>query len=158
MVVRMFIPSEKVCKLIIKGCTKFIKAAIGEQTGVVPSEEEILAMWEKNGQEMRKSLGREVERVLADMHEAGVQYGLERNTDYFIELMDADKHFRPGVEKQFLEVLAVPDADLTEAMLVLGVELYNYLKKNAQGRYVSVELDGTMYLDCTPKTYNCIRD
>jgi len=149
----MFQPSEKLCKAVVVACVEFVKAEIHRHSGITPSDAEVLRLLGEHGREMQKTLGKEVHRIFADMQDIGIQYALAKNADCFIEFIDASKHFRPGVEKQFVEQLGVPKSNLSPAMTLLAGEFYDYLK-NEQPRSVKVEQDGTMYIDCTP-TVDC---
>jgi hypothetical protein len=151
---KMYQPSETVCKLVVFGFAEYIKQKIGEETGVVPNLDDIMEMYKRKGPFMRKTLAKEVKSLMTEMWEAGKEYGKEKNADCYIEFMTANKAFMPGIKKQFLERLDVPNANLTAAVERMGIELYDYLSKHPDEYHVKIEPDGTMYLNCSKDTFD----
>lgn len=145
----MYTPSETVCKLVLLESYEHIRDTVAEQTGVAMSKADVIGLWKQNGKDFQRALAEEFNSVVISMYRAGLDYGRDKKMDCYIEFMNADKQFFPGISKQVVEHINIPDAEFKQALQKLSIELYEFLFQRRGVARIAVEEDGVMYLDCT---------
>ena len=101
-------------------------------------------------QVMGPSISNDVYSVIDEVYNEGLAYSEASDHDCHLLIVNKHKAIDTPIRNRLAERLSPdPNCNMTRVMLVLGTELYDYLRMNAAAEGV-VEMNGDLYLACIP--------
>lgn len=153
----MYVPSHKLCRLLIESSFKHIQAHIGQETGISPTLEELFEHY-NNSHVISPSISNDVYSVIDEVYAEGLAYTKMSGDDCHVLLIDRFKVIDGPIRKRMAERLSPePNCDMTRVTDLLGVELYDYMKYNANTEG-TIFMAGDLYLACVPSDRICAKN